>query len=354
MTMPRSETVVEGVVGVYHCISRCVRRAFLCGMDDYSGKDYGHRKVWIQKRLRAISEAFAIDVFGYSIMSNHLHVVLRNRPDTAETWPDDEVARRWLAIFPKRWSQNRPERPRKGEIAALVADRNRLAALRARLSNVSWFMRMLNEYISRRSNREDDCKGHFWESRFKCQRLLDETALFTCMAYVDLNPVRAGAAHSIEDSDFTSAKDRVEAARARRKIAHYKALRKSAQGLARRQETLLARERVNAKRDTWLSGFGGSGRGELSLSAADYLAVLDDTGRHLRSDKRGSISPDLAPVLARLDIDATRWTQTIDRYGSMFWRMAGRAETMIAAAKQAGLGWLRGSRAARAAFGDTS
>ena len=99
-TYARSQIVVEDQVGVYHCIARCVRRAFLCGLDPYTGQDYSHRKVWILDRLRELAGLFAIEVCGYSVMSNHLHLVLRIRPDIAAQWPADEIAQRWCRIFP--------------------------------------------------------------------------------------------------------------------------------------------------------------------------------------------------------------------------------------------------------------
>ena len=99
-TYARGQIVVEDSVGVYHCIARCVRRAFLCGIDPYTGQDYSHRKEWILERLRDLAGLFAIEVCGYSVMSNHLHLVLRNRPDIAEQWSADEIALRWCRVFP--------------------------------------------------------------------------------------------------------------------------------------------------------------------------------------------------------------------------------------------------------------
>jgi len=89
-------------VGVYHCISRCVRRAFLCGVDDYTGINYEHRRAWIADRLKTLLSIFGMEVFAYAVMSNHLHLVIRNRPDLASNWSAQEVAQRWCTLFPKR------------------------------------------------------------------------------------------------------------------------------------------------------------------------------------------------------------------------------------------------------------
>jgi len=83
VTIPRSEIIDESEPGTYHLRSRCVRRAFLCGKDRYSGIDYEYRRVWIEERLRYLTEPFTIDLLAYAIMSNHMHLTARNRPDIA-------------------------------------------------------------------------------------------------------------------------------------------------------------------------------------------------------------------------------------------------------------------------------
>lgn len=194
----RREVFEADTVGVYHCYSRTVRRCFLCGHDSYSGKNYSHRRGWIRNRLRFLAQQFGIDIFAYAVMSNHFHIVLRNRPDLVESWEDREVARRWLLLCPLRKNAyGQPEQPTEEELTMLVRQPETIAEYRARLSNPSWLMRLLCQEIGRRSNREENCTGKFFDGRFKMVRLLDEAAVLACMAYVDLNPIRAGATDSL-------------------------------------------------------------------------------------------------------------------------------------------------------------
>ena len=95
----RREIVPENQVGVFHCIQRCVRRAFLCGFDHATQKNFDHRKLWVQNRLRQLASLFGVDVCGYAVMSNHLHVILRTRPDLVAAWSNKEVAKRWWTLF---------------------------------------------------------------------------------------------------------------------------------------------------------------------------------------------------------------------------------------------------------------
>ncbi len=205
--------VAPAEVGVYHCVNRCVRRTFLCGTDERTGKNFDHRKQWLQDRLQFQAGRFGVDVLGFAVMSNHLHVVLRNRPDIVAGWSDIEVARRWWNLFPKRRDKDRnPKEPTDFELQMIIANPERLLEIRERLSNISWFMRCLAEPIARSANAEDFCSGRFWEGRFKAQKILDEAALAACLAYVDLNPIRAQIADTPETSQFTSVYERIRAA----------------------------------------------------------------------------------------------------------------------------------------------
>ena len=208
---PRREIVPTDEVGVYHCIARCVRRAFLCGVHPTSGHDYEHRKEWIRERLEQLASIFAIDICGYAVMSNHLHVILRARPDLVRDWSEEEVALRWKRLFPPcDPATGKPIEPSECDLNMIVSDPARVVVIRERLSSLSWFMRCLSEPIARRANREDLCTGRFWEGRFRSQALLDEAAMLACSVYVDLNPIRAGIVDTPEQSEYTSAFHRIQ------------------------------------------------------------------------------------------------------------------------------------------------
>ncbi|MBA3684527.1 MAG: hypothetical protein H0W72_04720, partial [Planctomycetes bacterium] len=190
-----------------HAISRCVRRAHLCGGRDGT---FDHRKDWMEERLELLTRVFACEIASYAVMSNHLHVVLRMCPAEVATWSADAVARRWLSIFPRKYlSDGTPVLPDEATIARLAQDAAWVALRRVRLADLSWFMRSLKEPIARRANREDGCTGAFWEGRFDSIPLLDQPALMACMAYVDLNPVRARMAATPEGSRHTAARQRI-------------------------------------------------------------------------------------------------------------------------------------------------
>jgi len=336
-----------------------VRQAFLCGWDAFCGQSYEHRREWVQERIQELAGLFAVDVYSYAVMSNHLHVVLGTDPKEAKGWSDAEVARRWLTLFPGSGGK-RGVPPEESAILRFCQDEARLAECRRRLSDVSWFMRCLNEPIARRANREDGCTGRFWEGRFKCQRLDDAGALLTCMAYVDLNPVRAGLAETPEASEFTSARDRSVARSGRQKLA---VAPEVAPTPTPAQEEMVAKAREDAVRDRWLVPFA-TAQEKPALAHADtwladitedrYLALLDWTGRELRAEKRGHIPDALSPVLQRLDLDVEAWAENVARYGTLFHRLAGKVSRLRDWARAKQLPWLHGHRGARLLYCEAS
>jgi REP element-mobilizing transposase RayT len=207
--LARVEVLASDEVAIVQVMNRTVRRCFLLGDDAVSGKNYDHRKVWIDEQLVHQAKHFGIDLLCQAIMSNHIHLILRSRPDVVKQWSNDEVARRWLMLCPERRDEKRrPLEPTEIDINSIVNDKEKLATVRSRLSDISWWMRLLSQNIAQRANREDSEVGKFWQARYRAVRLLDETAILACAAYVDLNPIRAAMAQTIETSDFTSAQKR--------------------------------------------------------------------------------------------------------------------------------------------------
>ena len=322
MGLPRKAYVRDGQEGVYHCFTRCVRRAYLCGFDKLTGRDFSHRKAWVVDRLRFLTAIFAIDVLSYTVMETHDHNVVRTRPDIAASWSDREVATRWLKLFPRhRRLRGGAVATAEEEIHALANDPERIASLRERLCSLSWFMGQLNEYIARKANKEDEVKGRFWEGRFKCQALLDDAAILACMVYVDLNPIRAGLAGTPEESDFTSIQERI------------RGFEKETAG------GWLCPIESNTER-----------RGSLRMTTGEYIDLVDRSGRMTRPDKRGAIDADLAPILLRIGANPEAWAETISQFGTKFRLAAGLLSNLRRFADQLGRRWLIGVASARAAF----
>ena len=374
MGLPRSNYVREGQEGVYHCFSRCVRRAFLYGFDKLTLRDFSHRKAWLVERLQYLAAIFAIEVCAYAILENHYHTILRTRPDIVALWSDREVATRWLTLFPRhRDIRGAPIPPLENEICALADRPERIAQLRRRLSSLSWFMGRLNEFIARAANKEDRVKGRFWESRFKCQALLDEAAIATCMVYVDLNPVRAGLARTPEESDFTSIQERIRAwqketmttASVPSDAAKDMQSVSIAGGSPMPENTAEISGALPggipavapsidgaALSNRWLCPIQSDSerRGILQMTATEYFELVDKSGRMTRSDKRGAVDAELAPILMRIGANPEVWLETVTCFGSKFRLAAGLLSNLRNFADQLGRRWLKGVAVARAAF----
>jgi len=273
MTTARSQLISIDDTPYYHVITRCVRRAFLAGYDKPTKTSFEHRRQWIVNRMLELSDIFSIGICSYSVMSNHYHIVLKVSDN--KLWSVTQTLKTWNRLY------NLPylcEKFLKNEIttkAELRQVRIMAKMYRKRLMNISWFMKCLNEYIAIKANAEDNCKGHFWEARFKSQALFDEKALLTCMAYVDLNPIRAAMAQTPETSDYTSIQERIK----------------------NKKTKLLTFNEKN-----------------IPYYLSDYIALVDYTGKCIHPNKKGYIENNIPDILKRLEIHPDTWLEEMKQY----------------------------------------
>jgi REP element-mobilizing transposase RayT len=293
----------------------------------------------IRQRLEFLAGVMGIEVVGYAVMSNHFHCILRSRPDVVATWSDDVVAQKWWMLCPARKeADGSPAEPTEFEINAIRNDTSGLKEKRTRLSSISWFMRFVSERIARIANKQDACSGRFWEGRFKAQVLLDDAAILACMQYVDLNPIRAGIAKSPEGSDFTSVQDRLTDLKSAENVATPDAQDNRVEH--GQQAGWLAPVALEPKRQAVRAkdlGRRASNKGCLSMGLADYLQLLDWTGRQIRSGKRGGAMPsNLAPLFERFGIAPEMWVNCVMQFKKLFRTSVGRPRSMQAAAEAHG------------------
>jgi hypothetical protein len=236
-------------------------------------------------------------------------------------------------------------------------------------------MKCLAEPIAKRGNREEKVTGHFWEGRFKAQPLLDEMAIAACMAYVDLNPIRAGLAKTPEKSNFTSVKERIddlraaneawsgdisEPAKAREpaktpssgltaRVGHGRAdaekIVSPCQGEKGQGEEDARDMRVeHGEKAGWLAPIAlepprrnvrekattrrTGNKGCLPMTLSEYLRLLDWTGRQLRRDKIGRIPAEFAPLLDRLECSGESWLDLVKNFRRRFRTEAGLARSV--------------------------
>lgn len=348
----RRDVLAEGEIQVVHCINRCVRRAYLCGRDPYTGTDYEHRRELIRQRMEYLAGIMGIEVLGYAVMSNHFHCVLRSRHDVVATWSDDEIAQKWWMLCPARKnSDNSAAEPTEFELNSIRNDTAGLKEKRVRLSSISWFMRFLSERVAKEANKQDECSGRFWEGRFKSQVLLDDAAVLACLQYVDLNPIRAKMAASPESSDFTSAQDRLADLKTAEEVSTADAQDNRIEhgeraGWLAPIPLEPKRQAVRAKK----SARRASNKGCLRMGPGDYLQLLDWTGRQIRKGKRGVMPANLEPLFDRLGISTELWVDCVVNFRKLFRSSVGRPKSMESTAKTRGHSRAISIRSARRAF----
>ena len=325
MTRARKELVSLDSTPYYHVVSRCVRRAFLCGDDALTQKNFDHRRGWIAERIKELAEVFSVDIAAYAVMSNHYHIVLRIDRDKAVAWSDEDVMERWYSLFHGHLLVDRYRAGKSMSRAEKDAAKSVIDIWRKRLYDLGWYMKCLNEHIARQANEEDDCKGRFWEGRYKSQALLDEKALLTCMAYVDLNPIRAAMAKTPETSDYTSIQER---------IVVFGATKKTLKRLLPFAET----EHKNQDEKA------------IPFNLSDYLTLVDWTGRAIRADKHGRIPESLPPILDRLHMTPDLWLEAVHKASHRYGIAKGTVERLKEFATTLGQHWIKGQSLCRYHF----
>ena len=323
MTQCRSSLISVVDTPYYHCISRCVRRAFLCGRDSYTGKNFDHRRTWMIERIRFLSDIFCIDICAYAIMSNHYHLVLMINEEESEACTDEMVCDKWYKLYAgsdivSRWRKGDTLTQSERAVVSKVINE-----WRSRLQDISWFMRCLNEFIARKANKEDNCKGRFWEGRFKSQALLDDRAVLTCMVYVDLNPIRATMAKNVETSEYTSIFERI----------HDKSYQKETSLSSKSQHKPLVKF-IGAEHEGQPQG--------LCYSLIDYLELADWTGRVIRPDKKGAISGGEPSLLSVLGLETEIWLELACSFGKDYYGAVGSLEELTVFSEHTGRRWMAG------------
>ncbi len=323
MTKPRSQQISLDDTPFYHCVSRCVRRAFLCGFDQLTNRSYEHRRQQIQDDMLRLSSVFYIDIAAFAIMPNHHHTVLCVRREDALADHPEAIVTRALQVVAgnevaHRFLNNEPLQKWEHEQLNTFVD-----TWRKRLYDISWFMKFLNERIARRANKEDDCKGHFWESRYKLQALLDDKAVLSAMAYVDLNPIRAGIAATPEDSEYTSIQQRID---------HWKEKANLSGTNSSDAEDFQPNHLMR-----FIGNYSQTHEHGLNYNVLDYLELIDWTGRAIRDDKRGYISASAPPILERIDICPEHWIEICTNFENRFKGLVGSLESVKAVYRQFGL-----------------
>ncbi len=218
----------------------------------------------------------------------------------------EEVLWRWHQLYQGTLLSQKYQRRDKLSKSELFTLEETTEIYRQRLYDISWLMRNLNEYIAREANKEDSCTGRFWEGRFKSQALLDESAVLACMAYVDLNPIRAKMETTPEASKHTSIQNRI-------------------QSLIKGEQPKILMPFVGNHRQDMPKG--------IAYSLIDYCELVDCTGRCIRDDKAGHIDHHNNPILERIGLNSEQWLILTTEFEQHFHTAVG-SEHMLQQFKQ--------------------
>ena len=318
MTRPRRDIIPENKPGTYHIITRCVRRERLL--------DRGERKVWLCRGLAGWLSHMGIDLLGYAIMGNHVHLVIRLRPDVVKSWTNHDVARHALAVLPVRSGPGlEPLTVTAAVVERYAGNARWLALQRERLSSPSWLLRLVKQGVSRRANGEDGCTGHFWEKRFTSVALLDRAATLACMVYVDLNPLRAGLVRDPIESQFTSIRHRAA------RVGNRTRCDQDA------EDEMLGRRLVAIPQCAPVDSWSGV-LPEWDITEQQYVALVQETARMTGRSNRAALAMAL-PLARRVGIEPAAWIESMSRGGAMSGSVVGAPEARKRWCESTGQRW---------------
>jgi len=271
-----------------------------------------------QAAITSIEGSGLSSVFGcflHCLLSTFAyHLVLKICPQQLEKLSDHHIMDRWCSLFK---GPLLVQRYRAGEKLS-TAERDTVSDIvnvwRNKLLSISWFMRCLNQNIAFQANREDHCTGKFWEYRFKSQALKTEEALLSCMAYVDLNPIRAQMARSPETSDYTSIQERIQPTFNLKQAIQEQTAQGDIHYFEQALKPLLHFDEATTEQE----------QNGIPCAFSAYLELVDWTGRAIRDDKRGHIDNNLPPILQRLNLSSKQWLVNTTQFEAIHHRRFSR------------------------------
>ena len=171
--MPRtSRLVISGEPAVYHVMSRTALDGFPIGDVE---KDF------LLKLIKRLSGLFFTEVMGFCLMGNHFHLLVKMLPESDLS--DKAILKRLAAYH--------------GDARAVEIDQ--LPFFRSKLASLSEYLREIKVQFARYYNKRRGRRGYFWGGRFKSVIVDSGETLVNCLAYIDLNPIRAGLVQRPED-----------------------------------------------------------------------------------------------------------------------------------------------------------